>query len=111
MKISTLFATAAMAVMLAGAATTTATAATAADDSALAPVAPLASAINTSDAEPCTPTATTDCDSTAQSNAAAAQVDEAPSAVPEPQTSIMLMLGLVVLGVTSRRRKSDSFDR
>lgn len=110
MKISTLLATAAMTVMLAGA-TTAATAAAAASDSALAPAATLASAINTIDAEPCTPTATSDCDSTAQSNAAAAQVDEAPSAVPEPQTSIMLMLGLVVLGVTSRRRKSDSFDR
>lgn len=29
--------------------------------------------------------------------------------VPEPQTLVMLMLGLVVLGFASRRRKSEKF--
>ena len=31
------------------------------------------------------------------------------SPVPEPQTFVMLMLGLVVLGFTSRRRLSEKF--
>lgn len=41
----------------------------------------------------------------------AAKVDEAPLPVPELETSLMFMLGLVVLGVTSRRRSSERFDR
>jgi hypothetical protein len=37
------------------------------------------------------------------------QAADPASPVPEPQTFIMLMLGLVVLGVTSRRRLSEKF--
>ena len=52
------------------------------------------------------------CHSVAQHNKQpAAKVDEAPLPVPELETSLMFMLGLVVLGVTSRRRSSERFDR
>ncbi|MDR7050439.1 hypothetical protein J2X54_002920 [Duganella sp. 3397] len=61
----------------------------------------------------------TGCDSVAQRNGqpatqdrqSAAKVEEAPLPVPELETSLMFMLGLVVLGVTSRRRSSERFDR
>lgn len=107
MKISTLFATTAIALTLAGSA--------AAQDKA-APAA--ASAITIAATERCEPSAATDCNGIDQAtgaeaepaNAAAAQVDEAPLPVPELETSFMLMLGLVVLGITSRRRVSDRFD-
>lgn len=39
-----------------------------------------------------------------------ARVDEAPLPVAEPETFVMLMLGLVALGVTTRRRSSERFD-
>lgn len=41
----------------------------------------------------------------------AAKVSEAPLPVPEPETFVMLMLGLVALGVTTRRKSSERFDR
>ena len=110
MKISTLFATAAIALTLAGSA--------AAQTKAAVPATPAAPAITIAAAERCEPSAATDCngidqatDAEAQpANPAAAQVDEAPLPVPELETSFMLMLGLVVLGITSRRRVSDRFD-
>lgn len=47
----------------------------------------------------------------AQATHANARVEEAPLPVPEPETFVMLMLGLVALGVTTRRRSSERFDR
>ncbi|MET0319252.1 MAG: hypothetical protein ABW069_00860 [Duganella sp.] len=105
MKISSLFVTAVLALGLAG---------SAAAEVVSAASAPIAAA--EVEAEHCEPGATTSCDSTdtaVTSTAArsAAQVDEAPLPVPELETSLMLMLGLVVLGVASRRRISERFDR
>jgi uncharacterized protein involved in copper resistance len=37
------------------------------------------------------------------------QAADPATPVPEPQTFVMLMLGLVVLGFTSRRRTSEKF--
>lgn len=104
MKISTLFVTAAIALTLAGGAAANS-----------APAAQGAPVTITTEAEHCEPTATTDCDGADQATAghsaeAAAQVAEAPLPVPELETSLMLMLGLVVLGMASRRRVSDRFD-
>jgi len=47
----------------------------------------------------------------AQDRPPVAKVEEAPLPVPELQTSLMFMMGLLVLGVTSRRRSSERFDR
>jgi hypothetical protein len=104
-KILSLFVTAVVAFGLAG---------SAAAEEVSSAAAPIASAV--AETEHCEPSATTSCDSTdtavtANTARSAAQVDEAPLPVPELETSLMLMLGLVVLGVASRRRISDRFDR
>ncbi|KQQ47289.1 hypothetical protein ASF61_01140 [Duganella sp. Leaf126] len=110
MKILSLFATAIVALGLAGAAS--------------AEVAATPDALATSSFSPCAPD-TADCGSLAHSDAAptaaqsapyqpaakVARVEEAPLPVPELETSLMFMLGLLVLGLTSRRRSSERFDR
>ena len=111
MKILSLFATAIVALGMAGAAS--------------AEVVATPDALATSSLSLCAPD-TVACDSLARTDsehsadqaaqyrqpvAKVARVDEAPLPVPELETSLMFMLGLLVLGVTSRRRSSERFDR
>ncbi len=114
MKVLSLISTALLALSLAGAVQAQ-------------PAAPETSNIATATiiVAPCETTATTPC-STDTSAAKADDTDhavlpatdpkhrqqEVPAApVPEPETFVMLMLGLVVLGVASRRRQAtDKFD-
>ena len=60
---------------------------------------------------PCDNVASQDDQPAARDRQPVAKVEEAPLPVPELETSLMFMLGLVVLGVTSRRRSSERFDR
>lgn len=106
------FATAIFALSMAG----TAAAATSAE------AAPSNAALATTDIQECVPNAVTVCEELvidgvahsteeARKQAQNAKVDAAALPVPEPQTFVMLMLGLVVLGFASRRNVSERFDQ
>lgn len=89
---------------------------------AAAEIVPSHAAPATTGIQECVPDAVTVCEELVINGAArasgdtnkqaqSAKVDEAALPVPEPQTFVMLMLGLVVLGFASRRNLSERFDR